>query len=91
MKITIELSSAAELLELSDVLAKLNSACLAAQKDLTGLDINFRVRNRLLKAGFSSIKELRALSDDDLMRIPNLGGRAVIDIRAAIARIDGAS
>lgn len=51
---------------------------------LDGLDLNIRTYNVLRRAGVDTVEELRALTDDDLMRVRNMSAKCIQDIKAAL-------
>jgi DNA-directed RNA polymerase alpha subunit len=87
MKIIIELDSIAELMEVSRALSKFRTAVDAEIKHFAELGITVRAKNCLLNAGVSSMEELAAMTDADLMKLPNFGRRDLVDVRAALAKI----
>lgn len=87
MKITIEMDSVSELLDVSNLLSKLKKAHDVDVKAIRDLKLRVRTENCLKSAGISSIDELMKMSDNELLKIPNLGRMDLNGIREALQKI----
>lgn len=88
MKVTIEL----ELPRDADLLRKILKTLEkrkqdAERKDVRGLGMSTYTTNCLIGADISTIDQLVTLSDSDLLRLPNLGKKALNEIKATLADV----
>ena len=86
MKIMIELSNASEIPELQRLLATMQPSPPAREIALlvSELGLPGRVVNALKAMNVTDVSQLLKISDDELIRAPNLGKRSVEEIRAAL-------
>lgn len=82
MKIVIEATNLDELKELLEQMA--GKVVGSRNCHINALPLNARTRNILLQSGIETLECLAMLSENDLLKIPQLGRSAVAEIRGVL-------
>ena len=89
MKITVEADSLEELVELLEQIKGNAPAPSGAKIHIDALPLSPRTKNALLAKGIDSISQLTAMNDAELKLLPDVGAKAIAEIRGALASRQG--
>lgn len=82
MKITIELSSLEDLAKLEEWLSERPNTLV--KTDIRKLGVSVRNENSLRMNGVHTIEDLAALSEVELLKMPNVGAKALREIKTEL-------
>lgn len=86
---TIEEEPAVDESEIAETLQDLEASGeeeVAQESDLDSITISNRAKNALLKAGITTVAQMKALKNEDIEGIPGLGKKTILEIMMLIGR-----